>query len=434
MLSNITVPLLGLVDTAVLGHLDSSLYLAAVAIGANLFSFIYFNFGFLRMGTTGLIAQQNPNTAQGKKEIQLVVLRGAGVAIAIGVAFWALQEWIFQTGIQLIGGSNEAQTIAYEYARVRVWGAPATLLNLVIIGTVLGLGKPKLTLVLLVITNLTNIILDCWFVIGLNLAAVGVAWATVFANVVSLIVGCYFVWRLLSPLSFKQLKEVFQLKPLLQFLSVNSDIFIRTLCLMGVFLLFIHRGAQYGDDILAANAVLITFFFLLSNALDGFANAAEVSVGNSIGNKDLSEFKNAILACAYLSLIVAIVTSAFFWLGGNTLVFLLTDISEIRSLSIEYLPWVWLLPFTTVVCFLLDGVFIGATQTKAMRNAMALSTFFVFIPLCFLILPNSNHYLWMSLNIFMLARSFSMLWWFKPMWQGSLFLNSQMPPESRNFS
>lgn len=425
MISNITIPLLGLVDTAVLGHLDSSLYLAAVAIGANLFSFIYFNFGFLRMGTTGLIAQQPYTTTQGKEQIQLIVLRGAVVALIIAAAFWLLKDWIFQIGIRLIGGSAEAQAVALAYSEVRVWGAPATLLNLVIIGTVLGLGKPKLTLILLVITNLTNIILDYWFVIGLNLAAQGVAWATVLANVVSLAVGCFFLWRLLGPFSTTHLYKIIELKPLRQFLSVNSDIFIRTLFLMAVFLLFVHRGAQYGDDILAANAVLITFFFLLSNALDGFANAAEVTVGNSVGEKNQKEFQQAVVACGLLSIVVAALCGFFFWLSGGWLIYLLTDLEPIRNLASEYLPWVWILPFTTVICFLLDGVFIGATQTKAMRNAMALSTFFVFIPLCFLILPNTNHYLWLSLNVFMLARSIFMFWWFKPMWHGSLINSSQ---------
>ena len=412
ILSNITVPLLGLVDTAVLGHLDSHIYLAAATIGANLFSVIYFNFGFLRMSSTGFIAQQKLSSDTGREAIHFVILRGCCLALLLAAGLIIFQDWIFGFGIQLIGGTTQAQVLALEYCQARIWGAPAALINLVIVGALLGLGKPKQTFLLLFITNGTNIVLDYWFVYGLNLGVKGVAWATVIANYVSLVAGIILIFKQTNPLLVSRWRKVFEPPTLKKFFQVNSDIFLRTLFLMTVFLQFIHLGAQQGDAILAANSVLLTFFFILSNALDGFANAAEISVGQSIRDKNFLEFNSAVAASAIFSIFIALCLSLLFFFFGELIIDLLTDLSHIQELAKTYLPWIWVLPFTTIICFLLDGVFIGATETRAMRNAMVFSTFLIFMPLCFLILPKGNHELWLALNIFMVARSISMSWYF----------------------
>jgi MATE family multidrug resistance protein len=403
IVSNITVPLLGLVDTAVLGHLDSPVFLAAVAIGANLFSIVYFAFGFLRMGTTGQMAQA---WAQGHiAQVHGIFFHNTTIAILIGVGLIAIQSGLFSLAIFLVAGDGESSELAKTYCSIRALGAPAALGVMVVVGSLIAVQQPKLTLLLMVVVNLLNILLDLWLVVALNWQLQGVAWATVVANYVAWLVGCYVIQRKLG-ITFDSLRnhQPFDISALRNVMGLNRDIFIRTVLLMSVFLLMIWRGAQLGDTVLAANAVLMTFFFLLSNALDGFANATESTVGSAIGQRDSHALRGSVHAAALLSLLVAVGFSLFFWLFGQGLIHLLSDLPEVTLEAARYLPWMVLLPLTTVTCFLMDGVFIGATQGRAMKQTMAVSVLLVFVPALLLFYWWGNHGLWLALNVFMVAR------------------------------
>ncbi|MBV1919799.1 MAG: MATE family efflux transporter, partial [Pseudomonadales bacterium] len=296
MLANITVPLLGLVDTAVLGHLEHSGYLAGVAIGGNIFTFIFWAFGFLRMGTTGLIAQ-----AYGKQDTaQLLrtLIQSIGLALFIGIIIIANQVWLIPTAITLMDGSQQTQALATAYCDIRIWGAPATLIQYALIGTYIGLQKPKASLAILIVINLLNIIFDLWFVVLLDWNVAGVALATVLAEYIGVFISLTYLYYFLyyhsqstavrkpnqkRTLFTWPLKALLNRHDLSRLFSVNGDIFIRTCCLLFVFAFFTSQGAKQGDVILAANAVLLTFLLLISNTLDGFANAAEAIVGEFVG-------------------------------------------------------------------------------------------------------------------------------------------------------
>lgn len=418
ILSNVTVPLLGLVDTAVLGHLESPLYLAAVAISGNLFSIIYFAFGFLRMGTTGEVAQQwasgNKHNLTPTQKVQRTFLYSTIMALIIGLVLIIIQPWCFPWAIHLIGAGSDSLPYAELYSDIRIWAAPAALGNMVLIGMFLGIQRPSLTLILMLVINVINIALDLLLVTGLNWHVDGVAWATVFANYSAWLLGLYLLKNALD-LKWRQLINLpeWDWQALRKLATLNRDIFIRTLLLMSTFLFFTWRGAQLGDDILAANSVLLTFFFLLSYGLDGFANAAEASVGDTVGRGDYSQLHTTVLAAGFASLLVALGYVLFFALLGKTLVYSVTDIPAVRTTALIYWFWIIPLPLTTVGCFLFDGVFIGATLGREMRNSMAISVLLVFIPAMFFLMPWQNHGLWAAMHLLMLARSATMFWYYR---------------------
>ncbi|OUS05591.1 hypothetical protein A9Q81_04940 [Gammaproteobacteria bacterium 42_54_T18] len=414
MLANITVPLLGLVDTAVLGHLEHSSYLAGVAIGSNIFTFVFWAFGFLRMGTTGLIAQ-----AYGKQDTSQLLrtlIQSVGLALFIGIVIIANQTWLIPSAITLMDGSQQTQTLAAAYCNVRIWGAPATLIQYALIGTYIGLQKPKASLVILISINLLNIIFDLWFVVLLEWNVVGVALATVLAEYIGVFISLgylYYYFYQKPTLTSWSLKSLMNRRDLSRFFSVNGDIFIRTCCLLFVFAFFTSQGAKQGDVILAANAVLLTFLLLISNTLDGFANAAEATIGEFIGKienkhstkKQLIIFvRSALQWCAGFTALLMLV----FYLSGSSIIALLTDIGDVQETADQYLAWLILMPALSCLSYLYDGVFVGATQTRSMRNIMVICLFVIFLPLWKLTQPYGNHGLWFAFSAFMLSRSILM--------------------------
>lgn len=424
ILSNVTVPLLGLVDTAVLGHLESPIYLAAVAISGNLFSILFFAFGFLRMGTTGEVAQQwasgnSPHftdelQVSPKQKVQRTFLYSTIMAMMIGLALILIQPWAFPWAIHLIGAGSDSLPYAELYSNIRIWGAPAALGNMVLIGMFLGIQRPRLTLLLMLVINIINIALDLLLVTLLKWDVSGVALATVIANYCAWIVGLYLLRKALD-LKWRELLYIpkWDWQAVSKLATLNRDIFIRTLLLMSTFLFFTWRGAQLGDDVLAANSVLLTFFFLLSYGLDGFANAAEATVGDTVGRGNYSQLRTTVLAAGFASLLVALGYVLVFSLLGKALVYSVTDIPSVRDSALIYWNWIIPLPITTVGCFLFDGVFIGATLGREMRNSMAISVVLVFIPAMFLLMPWQNHGLWAAMHLLMLARSATMFWYYQ---------------------
>ncbi len=408
MLTNLTVPLLGLVDTAVLGHLDSPRYLGAVAVGANLFSILYWTFGFMRMGTTGLAAQ-----AWGKRDpfAQVaLLLRSVLLAVTIGLLLILCHSPLIALGLNLMNPSPEVAGLAAEYAAIRIWSAPAVLCQYTLVGWLIGTQFPRGPMVMLIVANGLNIVLDVLFVTVLGWNSRGVALATVIAEYGAAALGFAIVLRRL-PEGQRLTRALFgRLADYLTILRVNRYIMVRTIALLLVLAFFTAQGARQGDTILAANAVLLTFLLVISNALDGFANAAEALIGEAVGRGSRHRFRAVFRTALRWSLWGALLLTVAFVLGGELLIAALTGIESVRTTAALYLPWLWLLPMTAVWGFLLDGVFIGATRTRDMQNTMLFSALAVFLPAWWLTTGWGNHGLWFSLLMLMLARALSMGW------------------------
>ncbi len=407
ILSNLTIPLLGVVDTAVVGHLSSPHYLGAVAIGGLIFSFVYWAFGFLRMGTTGQVAQ-----AYGRlddNEIRAGFARAGLLALLLSVLIIVLQFPIHASAMWLLEASHEVESHASEYFYIRIWSAPATLFTYVLIGWFLGMQNARGPLYLLLTINLTNIALDLLFVWGLGMDVDGVALASVISEYIGVFVGLWLVKRELKRYSGRWITQlIFNSGKLRQMFVVNQNIFIRTLCLIFSFAFFTAQGAKYGDVILAANAVLMNFQAFMAYGLDGFANAAEALVGKAVGQKNRGKFKQAVHTAAAWSVGVAILFALLYALLGVQLINLLTNIEAVRHVAYSLLPWLMISPLLSVWGYLFDGIFIGATRSAEMRNTMLISTFVFFLPAWYLLQGFGNHGLWAALMVFMLARGISM--------------------------
>ncbi|MBU2872852.1 MATE family efflux transporter [Marinobacter salexigens] len=408
MLTNLTVPLLGLVDTAVLGHLESPEYLGAVAVGANLFSILYWTFGFMRMGTTGLAAQ-----AWGKRDSfsqVALLLRSVMLAVGIGLLLILCHQPLIRIGLELMNPSPGVTELAAEYAAIRIWSAPAVLCQYTLVGWLIGTQFARGPMIMLIVANGLNIVLDVFFVTVLGWNSRGVAIATVIAEYGAAIIGFMIVLQRM-PDGQKLTRALFgTLADYLAILQVNRYIMVRTIALLLVLAFFTAQGARQGDTILAANAVLITFLLLISNALDGFANAAEALIGESVGKNSKKRFLVVFRCALRWSLWGALLLTILFVAGGRGLIALLTGIEEVRTTALQYLPWLWLLPFVSVWGFLFDGIFIGATRTREMQNTMLFSALGVFAPVWWLTTSWGNHGLWFSLICLMLARAASMGW------------------------
>lgn len=403
ILSNVTVPLLGLVDTAVVGHLSSPIYLAAVAIGSTLFSVLFWGFGFLRMATTGHVAK-----AYGEKDHQqLMLLLGQGLlmSVALGILLLLLQTPLIHIGLNLLNPDPDVRTQAEIYAEIRILSAPAVLANYTLLGWFLGMQNSRVPLLLLVCANLINIILDILLVAVFNLQVAGVAWATLVADYSSLALGSYLAWRHIKQLDCRfDASALWQLARYKKLISSNRYLFIRTLMLLFVFSFFSRQGAQLGADTLAANAVLLNFLMLTSHGLDGFAHAIEALSGRYAGAKDSHALRQACWSAGLWSVVTALGFTMLFSLGGPWIITLLTDIESIRTLANTYLPWVMVLPVLAVWGYLFDGIFIGIHWFRSMQNLMLLCVFTIYLPCWWLTQSWGNHGLWLALCIFMLSR------------------------------
>ncbi|RCV88254.1 MATE family efflux transporter [Billgrantia montanilacus] len=403
ILSNITVPLLGLVDTAVVGHLPDSRYLAGVTLGATLFSFLYWGFGFLRMGTTGLTSQAVGRESD--SDVRNLLGQSLLMAAAIGTLLILLSRPLISLGLWLLNGSEVATELAAEYAQIRILSAPAVLANYAILGWFLGQQNSRVTLLILVLTNSVNIALDLLFVVGLGMTSDGVAWATVIADYTALAFGLWLVTRQLKLLEGSFLRNrLLKVAAYVELFHVNANLFVRTLGLLFAMAFFTSRGAVQGDTVLAANAVLLQFIMLTSYALDGFAHATEAIVGRSVGRRRWDEFATTVRTAAWFSLTTAGIASLVFALGGHYLIALLTGLPEVRATAGSYLPWMVAMPLIAVWSYLLDGVFIGATAIREMRNSIFIGLA-AYLPVWWATQGWGNHGLWLAFLTFSLVRS-----------------------------
>lgn len=407
IVSNVSVPLLAMVDSGVLGHLDSPDYLAGVALGGAIFSLVFIGLNFLRMGTTGIAAQYlGANDDAG---IRQSVWQAGIVAMGLAAIIVAAQWPIGALAMYLFEGSAGAEAQALVYFHVRVWGAPATLLNFALIGWFIGLSNTRVPLAIVLTVNVTNIVLDLVFVNVLGMTADGVALASVIAESTGSIVGIVAARRELAgrPAPLER-AALWHPAAYARFFAVNANIFIRTLALVGTLAFITAQGARFGAVVLAANALLMNFQYLLSYALDGLAHAAEALVGRAWGGRDGDRLARAVRLTLGWSAGVAAAFSLAFWAGGPALIDVLTDLPGVRAAAREYLPWLVLSPLVSVWSFVYDGVFVGTTWAREMRNVMLGAALLVFLPAWYLALPLANHGLWLAFTIFMAARGAGM--------------------------
>lgn len=409
IIANISTPLLGLVDTAVMGHLDEPVFLGGVAIGGLIFSFIYWGLGFLRMGTTGLTAR-----AYGlcdNDEIKAILARAVILALIFASIILLFQKPLMQFSFWLIASSPDVEQLAGEYFSTRIWSSPATLCLYVLSGWFLGMQNVSSPLIIVLTTNLCNIALDLLFVLHLQMDIVGVALASVLAEYTGLLLGLLLLNKQLKKYpggwQWSKILTPHQLKAML---IINNNIFIRTLCLIFAFAFFTARGAQFGNLILAANAVLINFQTFMAYALDGFAHAAEALVGRALGAQDKKLYRQSVITAALWSFIIAVCFSMTYGAFGVHIINLMSNLESVRLTAYQYLPWVIVLPLFSFVSFLFDGIFIGANLSREMRNTMIFSLFFCFLPAWYFTQHLKNHGLWLALAIFMVARGVSMAW------------------------
>lgn len=414
ILSNITIPLLGLVDTAVIGHLSHAYYLGGSTVGAMIITFITWLCGFLRMSTTGLSAQALGR--ESSEESIKVLVRGILVAFAIGLLVMLFQVPYLDAALYLAGGSEQVQLYARQYAEIRVWGLPAALANIVILGWLLGQHKAKAVMWLLIFTNLINLSLDLLFVLGFDWQVKGVALATVIAEYSGLVAGLAIIvfGRIVASslivIVAKIKTDILNWQQLSQYFKLNRDILIRTLCLELCFVFITFQGARLGDNVVAANAILMNFLLLISFGLDGIANAAEAMIGKAYGQGKHQGIANIVSRCTVWTAAFAILYCLLFALAGELFISLISDIPSVVAEANRYLTWIIILPILSCWCYLYDGVYIGLTRADVMRNSMLVATFGIFFPLWLLFSQFQNHGLWLAFTGFMIARGASLGW------------------------
>lgn len=408
ILSNVTTPLIGLVDTAVVGQLGGAHYIGAVALGATIFTFLFWAFGFLRMGTTGLAAQAEGSRTPG--ETATVLMRALAIAIAAGGALVLLQRPISDAAFALLDGSAPLEAEARAYFAIRIWSAPAALVNYALLGWLIGLGNARAALALQVLLNGLNAVLDAALVLGLGMGVAGVAAGTLVAEIVAALAGLWLASRHIARRgAWPDIAGAFQRAALGRALAVNGDIMIRTLALLFAFTWFMAQSAAAGDVTLAANAVLIQLVSAAAYFLDGFAFSAETLVGQAIGQGSRARFREAVwLSSLWAGVLGLALGAAILGLGAPIVDILAID-PAVRAEARVYLGWAAVFPVVSVLCYQLDGVFSGAMRTADMRN-MALASLAIFLAAWWMLAPPfGNHGLWASLVILNAARGLTLL-------------------------
>ena len=408
ILSNLTVPMLGAVDTAVMGHLPDPAYVGGVAVGAMIFSFLYWGFGFLRMGTTGFVAQ-----AHGRKdgdEIRAILARALIVGLAAALVLMALQIPLRAVAIGILEAEPTVEAFAGTYFDTRIWGAPATLANYAVLGWLLGMQYARAALIIQIVINGLNAGLDIWFVVDLGMGVEGVALATAIAQYTGAILGLVLIAHRLRAIDgIWSRARILNLPELGSLFRVSRDIFLRTLAMIFAWSLLTWMGARLGTTTLAANALLMNFQSFLAHGLDGFAHATSALVGEAVGARNRRKLRDTVIAATFLAAGVAIAYALVYGLFGANLLAILTDIPELRAFAGDYLIWMAVSPILSVWAYQLDGIFIGATRANEMRNAMLVSVAIYTAAMFTLPAWWGNHGLWASVMLFMVVRALTLL-------------------------
>lgn len=404
IVSNITIPLLGMVDLALMGHLDSVNYIGAIALGAMIFNFLYWGFGFLRMGTSGFTAQaygkrNMPDSIHTLARALLIAFAGALILIILQYPIEKLTFW-------LISSEPEVERLARGYFYIRIWAAPATIGLYALNGWYVGMQNTRFPMYMSILINLVNILLNILFVFGLNMTSDGVALGTLLAQYSGLLFGLFlfrkYYGKLMRHFRRESLRNINILK---EFMRVNKDIFIRTLCIIIVFTFFTSSSAAVNKHILAVNTVLLQLFFVYSYFVDGFAYAAEALTGKYIGAKDKIRLNISVKNLFLWGAGIAMLFSMVYGFGWRAIIRLLTDNTAVIQTASEFSLWIGLMPILAFASFLWDGIYIGATASVQMRNSMLIATIIIFFPLFYILRePIGNHALWIALLAFLFTR------------------------------
>lgn len=407
VLSNATVPLLGAVDTAVVGQLGQAAPIGAVGIGAVILLTVYWAFGFLRMGTTGLVAQARG--AGEEAETGALLTRGLLIAGAAGLVCILGQALLFAGAFRIAPASAEVEALARVYLGIRIWGAPAAIGAYALTGWLIGMERSRGVLVLQLVTNGVNVVLSVSFVLGLHWGVAGVAAATLVAEWTGLAFGLWLCRSAFGGRQWRDWPRVFDPVRLKRMAAVNGDILIRSVVLQASFTAFLFFGAGLGDVTLAANQVLLQFLGITAYALDGFAFAAEALVGQTLGQRDRRALRRSAVLTSEWGVGCAVLMAAGFLLVGPALIDLMAASPEVRAEARVYLPWLGAAPLIGIAAWMLDGIFIGATETRAMRNAALVSVAVYALALAALVPVLGNHGLWAALMVLNITRGVT-LW------------------------
>lgn len=406
MLANISVPLLGLVDTAVIGHLSNAYFLAAIALGSSSVSLIFWLLGFLRMSTTGLVAQRFGERNEAALLSQLYA--SATIAIGLSVLLLLLQSSIIALVANLSNASPDVMASAGRYIEIRLLSAPAAMMNLVLLGALLGLQNGKGPFYVVLFSNGLNIVLDVWFVVGLDLNVVGAAWATCISDYLSCALAIGLVVKSLGRANITMKWLPINLSQITHLLHLNRDIFFRSLVLQACFSFMTFYGARLGDITLATNAVLLNFLLLISFAMDGIAYALEAKVGEAVGQKSQAAVHRWVKVGFFWGAVFALGYTFTFEVFGPLFVASLTSLDTVQANAAEYLPWIVVMPLIATSCFLFDGIFVGLMRAKDMRNSMIISGVVGFAVPFILTSSFGNHALWFAMSCFMALRGITL--------------------------
>ncbi|AOT69542.1 MATE family efflux transporter [Geosporobacter ferrireducens] len=403
-ISTITQPLLGAVDTAVIGRLEDPAYIGGVAVGTVIFSTLYWLFGFLRVSTSGYSAQALGT--KDEKDSLFALFRPGIIALIVSAIFLMLQVTIISTAMKLIHPDAAVARQASTYFYILIWGAPFVLLNYVNLGWLMGRKKVKASMFLQIFTNILNIVLDILFVIYFKMGVAGVAYATLIAQATAFAIGFYLVSMNLNLLSVKNyLTQLFDKTAFKKIMGVNTDLMIRTVCLLVVTNMFVAKGAALGTEMLAANAVLFQIHYMIAYFFDGFANASSVFVGTAVGEKNVKLYSEVLKISTKMTFILAVVMSLGIFFFREGIIHIFTVIESVIDLSLAYSLWLVIYPFAVGIGLVYYGLFTGATYTAPVRDSMLLSLA-AFLMAYFGIVPLwGNHGLWFSYILFSLGRS-----------------------------
>ena len=409
--ANLAIPLVGIIDTGLMGNLGNLSYLSATSVAANLFSMIFWSFGFLRMGTVGLVSQ-----AYGKEdytEVFNIVVRNLVFVLLISFIIILLQNYIFKLSISIFDLSNTTRQFYQDYFQIRIYSAPGELTLYIITGLFVGLQKTKISSLAVGLFSILNIVLSIILVTKFDLNIKGVAYGTLIsALLISVSFLSYTFWYLNKISKIKiNVSELINLNKLKNVFNINLNIFIRTILLTFSFLWFTYLGSQIGEDYIAANAILINLVFLSAFILDAYAFSTEGMVGYSLGKKDLSLFKKIVKNSFILSTLTGLIISIVYFFLNKYVIELMSDIETIRNLSSSYAVWLVIMPLISSFCYQFDGIFIGASQTKELRNAMIFSVFSYLALSLLLTEIMGNTGIWISLCLFMILRALSLFYY-----------------------
>lgn len=403
IVTNITVPLLGMVDVAIVGHIGQASYIAAIALATMVFNLIYWNFGFLRMGTSGLAAQAYG--ANDRTECLHVLVRGMAIAGAAAVLIIALQYPIALLCKRFIQSTPHTIELMLTYFFIRIWAAPATLGLYALKGWFIGMQNAKAPMWIAILLNIVNIVCSLLFVFVFHAGIAGVAWGTVIAQYSGFAMAvAIWLYRYGDMRGEINLHKSLNMGEMVRFFKINTDIFLRSLCLLAVFSFIPYISAAMGDEILAANTLLMQLFMLLSYIMDGFAYAGESLTGRYMGARDGVALRDVVRRLLVWGLGLATLFTLLYALFGRGLLSILTNDKEVVDTAMRYMIWIVLVPFTGFAAFIFDGIYIGATASKAMRDTMFVATAFFFVLYYVLHQIFGNHGLWMAFIVFLILR------------------------------